>query len=199
MTAAESRDEAWVTIETPLTADALLEFCRDVERLFRINSQLEFLEWRALGAGRHAVRLRNLSNGQTLETQLTVALSPDGCKVSYDRGLKASTELRVAPKPPGATLTIRDDYGRFPAAERQARAAEIDRSLVTWGHDLRRYLARWQRWSWCGPWRWYMRRVWQPMKPSARRIAFLLIAITAAELVAFLFVFAIFWLELYAG
>lgn len=195
MTEPAARDEAWVTIETPLKPGALIEFCRDVERLYRINSQLEVLEWRALGDGRHAVRLRNLGNDHLLEAELTAESAPHGVTVRYDRGLKASTEFRVAAKPPGATLTIRDDYGRLPEAERAARIDEIDRSLVTWGHDLHRYFRRWHRWSWCGPWRWYMRRVWLPMKPSARRIAFLVVAVSVAEFLAFLFVFAIFWLE----
>jgi hypothetical protein len=42
-----------------------------------------------------------------------------------------------------------------------------------------------------------MRRIWQPMKPMARRIAFILIVLTAAEFVLFLFIFIIFRLELH--
>jgi hypothetical protein len=41
-----------------------------------------------------------------------------------------------------------------------------------------------------------MRRVWQPMRPMARRIVFLLIMVTALEFIGFLMVFTIFWLEL---
>jgi hypothetical protein len=41
-----------------------------------------------------------------------------------------------------------------------------------------------------------MRFVWQPMRPLGRRIAFLLIVITALEFVVFLMVFTVFWLEL---
>ena len=37
-----------------------------------------------------------------------------------------------------------------------------------------------------------MRRIWQPMKPMARRITFMLIAITIFELVAGVLVVAVF-------
>ena len=40
-----------------------------------------------------------------------------------------------------------------------------------------------------------MTRVWQGMKPSARRITRWILWITAAELVAFLLVFTIFVIE----
>ena len=72
----------------------------------------------------------------------------------------------------------------------------MDKSLIQWGHALHRYLRQWKRWSGVAPWRWYMRRVWQPMRPMARRIVFLLIMVTALEFIGFLMVFTIFWLEL---
>ncbi len=62
--------------------------------------------------------------------------------------------------------------------------------------SLHRYLRRWKRWSWLPGWKFYMRHVWQPMKPMARRISFILIVVTLAEFIVFLLVFAIFWLEL---
>jgi hypothetical protein len=160
-----STDAAWVTIETPLTADALLAFChKDVERLFRINSLLKFEEWRHVAENEHHVRLRNFVNDKELETGLQVEPLADGLGT--------------------------------PAAEREARTDEVDQSLVQWGHDLHRYLARWNRWSRYAPWRWYMTRVWQPMTPMARRVVFLLIVITAMEFAAFLMVMTIFVLEL---
>ena len=190
-------DAAWVTIETPLTADALLAFCRqDVERLFRINSLLKFEEWRQVAENEHRVRLRNLVNDKELETSLQVAPLEDGLRVTYDGGLKTATTFRVEGKGVGAQLVVTDDYSGTPATERAARTDEVDQSLVQWGHDLHRYLARWNRWSRYAPWRWYMTRVWQPMSPMARRVVFLLIVITAMEFAVFLMVMAIFVLEL---
>ena len=191
------KDAAWVTIETPLTADALLAFCRqDVERLFRINSQLRFEEWRQVAENEHRVRLRNLVSGRDLETGMLVEPLADGLCVTYDNGLKTATTFRVVGQDSGARLVVTDDYSGTPATERQARTDEVDRSLVQWGHDLHRYLARWNRWSRHGLWRWYMARVWQPMTPLARRVVFLLLVITAMEFAVFLMVLAIFVLEL---
>lgn len=193
----DGRDAAWVTVETPLSAAALLAFCReDVERLFRINSLLRFDEWRRIGEYSHHVRLRNLSNERTLETDLQVEALPDGVRVVYGGGLKTTTDFQVAETAAGAQLTVTDDYSGTPVEERRARPEEVDRSLVQWGHDLRHYLARWSRWSRHAPWRWYMNRIWQPMTPAGRRVVFALVVISALEFFAFLAVIAVFVLEL---
>ena len=60
---------------------------------------------------------------------------------------------------------------------------------------MRVYFKRMKRWSWLPGWRWYIHRVWVPMKPSARRIVWLLYLITVAEFFFFLFVLLIFVLE----
>jgi hypothetical protein len=181
-------DAAWVRIATGLSPAALAAFCQDAERLLRINSMYEFQEWRPEGKDRFFMHARNLVNGRMIETPIRVQRRPDGMRIVYEIGLKTSTEFSV--KPPsgeggrgeaGAVMVVTDDYSGAPEAERRARAEEIDKSLVQWGHDLHRYLRHWARWSGFGPWRWYMRRVWQPMKPTARRITFILIAVTVFE------------------
>jgi hypothetical protein len=198
-------DRAWVRIATGLAPAALVAFCQDAERLLRINSMYEFEEWRAEGDGRFFMRVRNLSNGRTIETPIRVERRPDGVRIVYEADLKTATEFRVEPPivdsgrraadtAGGAVLVVTDDYSGTPEAERQARAAEVDKSLIWWGHDLHRYLRYWVRWSGFGPWRWYMCRVWQPMKPKARRITFMLIALTVFELVVGVLAIAFFGL-----
>jgi hypothetical protein len=190
---AVSPDQAWVAIETELAADELVAFCRaDVERLFRVNPMLEFLDWRRTDDRSYVMKVRNLSNGLVVETPLAVETTADGLKVLYDAGLKTSTTFRVEALGSRSRLVVTDDYGGTPEAERHARANEIDRSLVPWGHDLYRYLRHWRRWSGFRLWRWYMARVWQPMKPTARRITFILIAVTVFEIVAALLAVLIF-------
>ncbi|HLD14446.1 MAG TPA: hypothetical protein VJB18_07005, partial [Burkholderiales bacterium] len=88
-----------------------------------------------------------------------------------------------------------DDYDRLSEAERAQRVAEVDKSLSAWGEALRTYFLRLQRWSWLPGWRWYLRRVWVPMKPSARRIVWLLYLITVVEFFFFLFVLLIYLIE----
>ncbi|HEY4775193.1 MAG TPA: hypothetical protein VIH40_10285 [Xanthobacteraceae bacterium] len=194
-------DAAWVRIATKLSPAALAAFCQDGERLLRINSLYEFEDWRPHGDGRFFMRLRNLSNGRTIETPIRLEPRPDGLRIAYEAGIKRATEFHVERASPergeaGAALIIIDDYSGTPEAERRARADEVDTSLRQWGADVHRYLRQWARWSHFGPWRWYMRRIWQPMRPMARRVTFLLIVITLAEFAAFLMVIAIFWLEL---
>lgn len=193
----DGEDAAWVTIETPFTAEELRPFLGDVERLFRINPLLIFEDWHRTGETRYRLRAKNLSNGRVLDTELAVETGDDGIAVRYSEGLKTATRFRVEPQPEGAAkLIVTDDYSGTSPDEREARIDEVDKSLVLWGRSLHRYLHQWKKWSWVPGWKFYMRRVWQPMKPMARRICNILIVVTAAEFVLFLLVFAIFWLEL---
>lgn len=190
------QDQAWVTVETPLSREQLTEFCRDLERLFRINPLLEFREWQRRDRDRYRLLGTNLGNGQPLDLELSVAVNDGGFEIRYAEGIKRATRLTIEGDGQGARLTILDDYSGLDEAERTARLSEVDQTLVPWGKALHSYLRHWHRWSWCPPWRWYMRRVWQPMKPSARRITMMLLMITGLEFFAFLMVFLIFWLEL---
>ncbi len=193
----DSEDAAWVTIETPFDPAELRMFLDDVERLYRINSLLVFEDWRQIGNNRYLLKARNLSNDRLLETELDVASTDVGITVRYSKGLRTATAFRVEPQPDNtAKLIITDDYAGTSLAEREARIDEVDKGLVQWGMSLHRYLRRWKRWSWLPGWKFYMHHVWQPMKPMARRISFILIVVTLAEFIVFLLVFAIFWLEL---
>jgi hypothetical protein len=196
MSDAGGEDWASVRVATRLSAAGLAAFCRDVERLLRINSMYEFEEWRSDGGDGFFMRVRNLSNGRTIETAIRVQPHADGVRIAYEVGLKTATEFRAEPPAGeggrGAVLLVTDHYSGTPEAERRVRTAEIDKSLVWWGHDLHRYLRYWARWSGFGPWQWYMRQIWQPMRPKARRIAFILIAITLFEAAVGVLALAIF-------
>lgn len=190
-------DAAWATIETPFTEPELRAFLDDVERLFRINSLMTFERWDAKPDGGFRFRAQNQSNGQTIDLGGEVTFGNHGLAIRYDGGLKTATTFRIEPGAgTAANLTVTDDYSGTSRAEREARMDEVDRSLVQWARDLHRYMWLWKRWAWLPGWRFYMRRVWQPMRPVARRIAFALIMITLAEFIMFLFVFVIFWFEL---
>jgi hypothetical protein len=188
-------DAAWVVIQTPLDATALAEFCRDLERLYRINPYLEFRQWRRTAPGTIAAAFRNLSNQREFELQLVIErTSESDITVRYDRGIKRSTRFEVVPFAAGSRLKITDEYHGAAGAD----TGEVDKSLQAWGVALRDYLLREQRWGWCVPWRWYMRRVWVPMKPVARRITFIILMVTLAEIALIALVMAIYWIE-YGG
>jgi hypothetical protein len=176
-------DRAWISIETPLTATDLSSFVEDdIERLFRINPLLVFETFEAVGLCSYRVRAHNLSNGRDIDTEIHVDKGPQGIDVRYASGLKNMTTVRVETSGANARLVVTDIYSGQSEAERQARVAEVDLSLNAWGRALHEYLRRWARWRWLGPWRWYMKRVWQPMTPSARRIVFLTLAISVFEI-----------------
>lgn len=185
-------DAAWVVIDTPLDPDALADFCRDLERLYRINPYFEFRTWHRLGPDAFAAAFRNLSNLREFDLKLVCERhSPRDFVVHYSPGVRRSTRFEIEPAADGSRLRITDDYSGAVSPD----TAEVDRSLHAWGVALREYLLRERRWGWCAPWRWYMRRVWVPMKPAARRITFVILLITLAEIALIALVMAIYWAE----
>jgi hypothetical protein len=195
-TAPVPADAAWVTIDSPLPIEALREFCRDVERLYRINPCLEIASWRPFANDTFRAVWRNTSNQQDAALDLRIEReSADAFEVAYAQGLKRCTRFALAPAAAGSRLTITDDYSGVPEEERTRRVAEVDRSLAAWGWALHAYLRRERRWGRNALYRWCMRRIWLPMKPGARRIATLLVLVTAAELLIVLFVGLIWWIE----
>ncbi len=192
----DSRDAAWVTIPLPQNVEELARHCRDVEVLFRVNPYLYFSAWRQTGPSSYHAEFENQSNQQKISVDLKVVPGPGpGFTVNYASGLKRRTIFAIEPAADGSRLTITDDYEGLSAEERAARAAEADKSLHAWGVALRAYFLRQKRWLWLPGWRWYIRRVWVPMKPSARRIVWLLYLITVVEFFFFLFVLLIYLIE----
>ena len=193
----DREDAAWVTIETPFNAAELRLFLDDIERLYRINPLLVFEQWEKTGESEYKLKAKNLSNNQLLDTALNVESRADGITVHYQQGLRSTTGFRIEEDDGDrAKLVVTDDYSGVSLSDREARIDEVDKSLVTWGNHLHRYMHLWNRWSWLPGWQFYMRKVWQPMKPTARRITQILLMITLAEFVLFLLVFIVFTLEL---
>ena len=192
----DSRDVAWVAIPALQPPAELAPHLRDVEVLLRVNPYYYFSAWRKIGPDAYHVELENQSNQQKLALDLYVTPGPEqGLTISYRQGLKKRTYFTIEPLGTGSRLVITDDYEAVPESEREARMSEVDKSLKAWGEALRLYFLRLKRWSWVPGWRWYMRRVWVPMKPSARRIVWLLFLITVVEFLFFLFVLLIYVIE----
>jgi len=179
----EEQDFAWASLVTPLSVEALMLFCQDIERLYRINPMLEFNEWRATNAHHFIASGKNISHLTPLnfEYELDVSELADGFQINYSNGLKTKTVLKIEALPQGSKLTITDHYDGHSEEERKARLDEVDKSLVTWANYLQRFITNWHKWSRIAAWRWYMRRVWQPMKPSGRRITYMLLWISMVE------------------
>ena len=177
-------DKAWVEFKTPLDQAALLEFCQDVERLFRINPYLVFRRWETVSAGQY--RLHAVNHSQTpafeIDTGITVEPLQDGLEIHYSQCLKSSTRITVRESSGSSSLVIEEKYEGVPESERLDRLGEVDRSLTKWAEEIQHYLLQWQRWAWFGPWRYYKKQIWQRMKPAARRITFLLLCISAVEI-----------------
>ncbi len=186
-------DAAWVVLETPLDPERLAAFCGDLERLYRINPFLEFASWEQRAPDRFRAEFLNHSNRQhTVLEGIVTRASGNALRVDYSAGPKKSTRFQIQPTPTGSRLMITDEYGPTGAG---AQDAEVDRSLHAWGVALKSYLERDRRWGRIPLFRWYMQRVWLPMKPTARRITFLILVIGLADLLLVALGLAIYWIE----
>lgn len=189
-------DAAWAAINTPLSVEELKEFCRDIERLFRINPMLEFNAWEKLSGNQYRMAVKNISQEQPfeLDVEFEVESSGDDIIIHYASGIKKQTIFRVEPSEFGSKLTLIDEYG-VTEAEPGQKIQEVDKSLVNWADYLQRYLIMWNKWSRHGWWRWYMKRVWQPMKPSGRRITYMFWWITLVEIALIILGAGVYWSE----
>ena len=194
---ATSEDAAWACVLTPLDHLQLKAFCQDIERFFRINPFLEFTHWRQLDDNRYQVEGRNLSQIPAFEFSYELSLNPDphGLQINYSQGLKSNTRLVIEATENGSKLTIIDDYSHQTQQYREQHLDEVDKSISHWAGDIQRFIVTWQRWSWLAPWRWYMRYIWQPLKPMGRRIVYIFMWITLVEIVLIGLGAAIYWLE----
>ena len=176
-------DSAWASINTPLSVDELKDFCRDIIRLYRINPMLEFKETKVIGENEYSFSGKNISHETAFdfEFNLKVRETDNGFEVIYDKGIKSSTELSIETAESGSKLTITEHYDRLSVAERKTHLGEVDKSLTNWAEYLQRFIIMWKKWSRFGLWRWYMHAVWQPMKPTARRITYMILWITVVE------------------
>ena len=95
----------------------------------------------------------------------------------------------------GQSVKRVDFYDKLTPQERETHLQEVDKSLVPWAKYLQQFLIIWHRWSRIGLWRWYMKRVWQPMKPMGRRITYILLWITVVELALIALGTAIYFVE----
>lgn len=194
----ESDDAAWVSFKTPLNSNDLIAFCQDVYRLLRINPYLEFNHWQQLSNNHYHLEAQNTSTKPEISLNLDIEVEPlsDGVRLHYSQGLKSSTTFKVTQETDGSSsLAIIDSYDAVTASEREQRLNEVDKSLIKWAEDIQGYLIHWNRWSRLSLWRWYMKHVWQPMKPTARRITYMLLWITLAEISLILLGAAIYIIE----
>lgn len=191
-----AEDAAWAAVNTPLSVDELKVFCQDIERLFRINPMLEFNAWEKLPDDRYRMAVKNISQKQPFEVDVEFYVEQQGNEiiVHYANGLKKQTIFRIEPSEFGSKLTVIDEYG-MSEAERNEKISEVDKSLVNWVDYLQRYLILWKKWSRHGWWRWYMKRIWQPMKPTGRRITYMFLWITLVEIALIILGAGIYWSE----
>jgi len=196
MSDSENIDFARIEIDSPFDENWLAEFISNPQRILRINSLFEFSKFEKVSENTWHMMGTNLLSKQDFDVTFKVKKKSSSTLFHYEGWLKTTTKISIKKDKSGYKLIIIDDYSGINAEEREQRISEVDNTIVHFGNDIHRYLRRWKRWSWVPGWKSYMLKFWQGMKPSARRISFMLFVITAVEFVIFLFVFIIFWLEL---
>ncbi|MDH5179345.1 MAG: hypothetical protein OEY07_06735 [Gammaproteobacteria bacterium] len=180
----DADDAVWAAFNTNMGVEQLIRFCQeDVERLFRINPYIEYDCFEQTGDKQFHMAGKNSSQTESFQfdVRFDVIELGNGVKVQYQDGLKQSTTFLVEAAESGAKLTISDEYRKLDEIEKQARLGEVDQSIVNWANDLQTFIYNWKRWGGIPPYRWYMQKVWKKLKPTGRRIAYMLIWITVFE------------------
>ena len=189
---------AWARAEIPLPPQDVCAFLADIERLFRLNPHLDISGWCAEPGAPRSFKLDalNETNGCRAEVILRIETlrKGRGYSLSYDRGLKRSTELKVEPATGGSLLTITEHYHPV-QDESDERLKEVDRSLVPWAAAIRGHLAGLSRYGRLPGYRWWAQRFMPGMPPRQRRIVRMIVWVSLLEFVVFLFVALVFWLE----
>ena len=195
----DSKDVAWVAVPCRQTPETLRRYLDDPEVLLRINPYLVFKRWQATGPDRYRAEYHNETNQLDCQGDIKVERRPDGVLILHysKQGLKQRTLFSIEAAPNGSQLIVVDDYEGPSEAERESRKNEVDRSLVAWGEALRRYFIRQRRYGWLPGWRSYIRRIWVPMKPSQRRIVWLIWLFSLFDLAIVALGFAIWFIEYY--
>lgn len=192
----DTRDAAWVRVPTRLAPAELAALLRDPEVLLRINPYYYFKVFKQSGPDAWHLEFENQSNQQKQVLDIQRESGPgEGQTIRYLQGIKRRTIFSIEPFEQGSMLVVTDDYEHADATDQAEREAEVDKSLRAWGEGLRMFFIRWRRYRWIPGWRGYIRRLWIPMKPSGRRIVWLLFLITVAEFFFFLFVLLIWVIE----
>lgn len=190
--AGEGRDAAWVVLQTRWPVVRLQEFLQDVRRLYRINPFFEFTSWEQRASDHFRAELLNHSNGQRFVLDAGITREDErSLHVSYAGGAKQSTRFEIEATAIGSRLTVTDEYAHGVTVPPE----QVDRSLHAWGVALADYLERERRWGWLPGYRWFMERVWLPMKPSARRITFIVLVVSVADIALIALGLTIYWLE----
>ncbi len=190
-------DKAWAEFKTPLNKRVLLNFCQDVERLLRINPFLDIKKWEKLSDQHFLFHAINHSQNPAFEitTDLQIQKKTDGLEILYRRGLKSSTAFTIQEITNGSKLTITEKYTGLPEEKRRQKLHKVDKSLNKWAENLQEFLIDWHRWSWFSPWRYYKNRIWLPMRPTARRVTYLILCISFIEIVLIALGSAIYIIE----
>ncbi len=193
-----AQDAAWARADIPLSAQETFAFLADIERLFRLNPLLEISSWQQQTGINGACRLEalNESNGcaYAVGIAITGVIHDQAITLLYDRGIKASTELRIEPAGEGSSLTITEHYHPLENQDDQ-RFKEVDRSLVPWLAAIRGHIAGLARYGWLPGYRWWVGRFMPGMPPRQRRMVRMMVWISLLEFIVFLCVATIFWLE----
>lgn len=175
---------AWVRIVTKLDAQTLYALCMKVERLFRLNPYLHFKSWEHKSDHEIQARWENHSNDivHQIDTRMLLEEKQNEICVKYQSGIKCETFFMIKSDQGNTELVIVDNYG----LNGLDRVGEVDKSIQAWGGALKRFFNHYT----------YLRHVpyslnlidryWIRLSPIARRITYILLVITAVEIIALL-------------
>ncbi len=175
---------AWAIVPISLSSAEVLEFCLDVEKIYRLNPYLKIKVWQQAGNDQAHVSWENHSSHHVflVDTDINVHAVNNEIKIEYHSGPKKETLFIVNALEKGSELIIVDDYG----GSTHTSYAEIDKSINAWGESLHHFFNHYAVIKYIPFVKLLINKVWIRMNPMARRITYVLFVITAVELLALL-------------
>ncbi|MDW3096110.1 MAG: hypothetical protein R8G33_10595 [Gammaproteobacteria bacterium] len=178
----EFDNAAWVRIKTNLDVKTLFEFCQQVERLFRLNPYLIFNHWQQNAKTSITAVWENHSNKKVyqIDTCIELEIKDNEICAKYQSGVKSETYFIVEPSGQSADLVIIDRY----RSSGNDSLDEVDKSIHAWGKGLHKFFKQYSRLRHIPYSEYIIDKYWIRLTPMARRIIYILLVVTAVEIIA---------------
>jgi hypothetical protein len=173
------------TDEIKIDADTAYNLIKDIRRLIRFNPYYEIKDFKEIGADTYEVFLKNEANNFE-EKQILRVKRYDADKmieIKYDSniGRKLITTINVRPAVEGIRIVAEDTFD-LSGIDKDKSTDVIDRTIPYWLSQIRSYLKLLEKKTILNKIKlFYKEKIWLEMSPFGRRVARLILILTALE------------------
>ncbi|MBI5180598.1 MAG: hypothetical protein HZA05_04255 [Nitrospirae bacterium] len=175
-----------ITDEIYIAPDAAYNILKDIRRLLRFNPYYEIKNFREIGTDTYELLLRNEAN-KFEEKQVLRVTSYDADKkisIEYDSnsGMRIMTTFDIQAADKGIKIAAEDNFDLSKISDKEKISEIIDRTIPYWLSQIRSYLKLLEKKTLLNKIKlFYKEKIWLEMSPFGRRVARLILILTALE------------------